>query len=214
MLDDDLDEIHPLFAGAPSTTEFKKLRKRIVRYAREAIDQYGMVERRADGSTPVDLAIPTFGYKSHISIDRQNGIIRRQIITDAARHDGARLREGLVQTANTGRKVWADTVYRSAQNEAWLAANGMVREIHRIEAPRAPHVETQVQGKGPKVGRPVQGRARFRPAEGSDGAGHSDHRSGARQSRNHDGQYGLQHGPIAVASQPSCARLTPNVPVR
>ena len=40
MLDDDLDEIHPLFAGAPATTEFKKLRKRIVRYAREAIDQY------------------------------------------------------------------------------------------------------------------------------------------------------------------------------
>ena len=25
MLDTDLDDIHPLFAGAPSTTEFKKL---------------------------------------------------------------------------------------------------------------------------------------------------------------------------------------------
>jgi len=44
---DDLDDIHPLFHGAPSTTEFKKLRKRIVRYTREAIEQYGMIERDA-----------------------------------------------------------------------------------------------------------------------------------------------------------------------
>ena len=44
---DTLDDIHPLFAGAPSTTEFKKLRKRIIRNVREAIDQYGMVERGA-----------------------------------------------------------------------------------------------------------------------------------------------------------------------
>ncbi|MEL6523163.1 MAG: tRNA 2-thiocytidine(32) synthetase TtcA [Pseudomonadota bacterium] len=44
---DETDEIHPLFHGAPSTTEFKKLRKRIVRYTREAVEQYGMVERGA-----------------------------------------------------------------------------------------------------------------------------------------------------------------------
>ena len=41
---DDTDDIHPLFAGAPSTTEFKKLRKRIVRQTREAIEHYGMVQ--------------------------------------------------------------------------------------------------------------------------------------------------------------------------
>jgi len=44
---DDLDDIHPLFHGAPSTTGFKKLRKRIIRQTREAIEQYGMVERDA-----------------------------------------------------------------------------------------------------------------------------------------------------------------------
>jgi tRNA 2-thiocytidine biosynthesis protein TtcA len=43
MLDDDA-EIHALFANAPTTTQFKKLRKRIVRNTREAIEQYGMVE--------------------------------------------------------------------------------------------------------------------------------------------------------------------------
>lgn len=48
MLDNN-DDIHPLFAGAPRTTEFRKLRKRIVRLAREAIDQYGMVDTAASG---------------------------------------------------------------------------------------------------------------------------------------------------------------------
>lgn len=41
---DDSDDIHPLFHGAPKTTEFRKLRKRIVRQTREAIEQYGMIE--------------------------------------------------------------------------------------------------------------------------------------------------------------------------
>jgi tRNA 2-thiocytidine biosynthesis protein TtcA len=43
---DETDDIHPLFQGAPRTTEFRKLRKRIIRDTREAIDRYGMVERR------------------------------------------------------------------------------------------------------------------------------------------------------------------------
>ena len=47
MLDEDKHDIHPLFAGAPSSASFKKLRKRIVRYTREAIEQYGMIERGA-----------------------------------------------------------------------------------------------------------------------------------------------------------------------
>lgn len=38
------DDIHPLFYGAPKSTEFKKLRKRIIQHMREAIDQYGMIE--------------------------------------------------------------------------------------------------------------------------------------------------------------------------
>ena len=41
---DDLDDIHPIFQDAPKTTEFRKLRKRIVRYVRTAVEQYGMVE--------------------------------------------------------------------------------------------------------------------------------------------------------------------------
>ena len=40
-------EIHPLFEGAPTSTSFKKLRKRIIRQTREAIEEYGMIERGA-----------------------------------------------------------------------------------------------------------------------------------------------------------------------
>lgn len=57
MLDDDHDlddaqapdggDIHPLFHGAPQSTEFRKLRKRLVREVRAAIDTYGMIERGA-----------------------------------------------------------------------------------------------------------------------------------------------------------------------
>ncbi len=42
---DDTDDIHPLFHGAPKTTEFRKLRKRLIRETREAIERYGMVNR-------------------------------------------------------------------------------------------------------------------------------------------------------------------------
>ena len=42
---DDLDDIHPLFKGAPATPEFRKLRKRMVREVRAALDTYGMIQR-------------------------------------------------------------------------------------------------------------------------------------------------------------------------
>ncbi|WP_461307959.1 tRNA 2-thiocytidine(32) synthetase TtcA [Albidovulum sp.] len=41
---DAADDIHPLFHGAPKSTEFRKLRKRLVQNVREAIETYGMIE--------------------------------------------------------------------------------------------------------------------------------------------------------------------------
>jgi tRNA 2-thiocytidine biosynthesis protein TtcA len=40
---DETDVIHPLFAGAPDTDAFRKLRKRLVKDVRAAIETYGMV---------------------------------------------------------------------------------------------------------------------------------------------------------------------------
>jgi IS5 family transposase len=76
-----------------------------------------------------ELAVPVFGYKSHVVIDRRFGFIRTFRVTDAARHEGRLLRD-LVSTDNTASAVWADTAYRSQANEAWLAARGRRSQIH------------------------------------------------------------------------------------
>src|SRR5215813_5922011 len=78
---------------------------------------------------PVDLTISLFGYQNHVSIDRRFGFIRRWAATDAAAYEGRRLRQGLLDKSNTAR-VWADTAYRSAANETFLAKNGFVSHIH------------------------------------------------------------------------------------
>ena len=45
---DQADDIHPLFHGAPKSTEFRKLRKRLVQEVRSAIETY----RGARTATP------------------------------------------------------------------------------------------------------------------------------------------------------------------
>lgn len=84
-----------------------------------------------DGKTPPAISIPVFGYKDHIGIDRRFGFIRTQKVTDAAAHDGARLREGLIDPQNTASDVWADTAYRSAKNEEYLDSIARTSRIHR-----------------------------------------------------------------------------------
>ncbi len=93
--------------------------------------KFSKAKPAADGTPQADIAIPVFGYKSHISIDRRHGIIRRSKVTDAAAHDGARLREGLIDPNNTASDVWADSAYRSAENERFLASVGKVSRIHQ-----------------------------------------------------------------------------------
>lgn len=66
----------------------------------------------------------------HIAIDRRHGLIQAWAVTDAACHDGAQL-TGLIDKSNTAASIWADTAYRSKQNEAWLAGNGMRSCLHR-----------------------------------------------------------------------------------
>ena len=83
-----------------------------------------------DGSSRIDLAVPAFGYKNHIGIDRRHGLIRTWTATDAARYDGAQL-PNLVSKRNTASDVWADTAYRSKANEKHLADNGLRSHIHR-----------------------------------------------------------------------------------
>lgn len=91
--------------------------------------KYTKAKPREDGAKMVDIAIPSFGYKNHIGIDRRHGLIRTWTVTNAAAHDGARL-AALLDRDNTASDVWADTAYRSKTNEAHLANRGFVSRIH------------------------------------------------------------------------------------
>ncbi len=95
------------------------------------------------------IAIPVFGYKNHVAIDRRFGFIRRAAVTDAACHDGSMLSE-LVTSDNLAASVWADTAYRSAANEAWLASLGRVSQIHRKKPPGRPMPRPIARGNARK----------------------------------------------------------------
>ena len=92
--------------------------------------KFSKAKPREDGTPQGDIAVPAFGYKNHVSIDRRHGLIRRWTATDAAAHDGARLGE-LIDQENTARDLWADTSYRSAKNEDLLRERRLVSRIHR-----------------------------------------------------------------------------------
>src|SRR3546814_5297420 len=76
-----------------------------------------------------EIATPMFGYKSHIGIDRRHGFIRTWSASDAARYDGREL-TGLIDPANTGSSIWADTAYPSQKNERAILRAGRVSKIH------------------------------------------------------------------------------------
>ena len=89
----------------------------------------GRRKRRPDGTLAMEIAVPVYGYKSHIGTDRRHRLIRTWSVTDASRYDGREL-PGLLDKANTGSSVWADTAYRSAKNERRIAAAGLVSRVH------------------------------------------------------------------------------------
>ncbi|HSM39571.1 MAG TPA: IS5 family transposase [Afifellaceae bacterium] len=90
----------------------------------------GKVRYRPDGTPLPMIAVPVFGYKSHISIDRRFGFIRESAVTAASAADGRQLNR-LVSPENTGSEVWADSAYRSRRNEKWLAGRMLTSRIHR-----------------------------------------------------------------------------------
>ncbi|OAJ66207.1 transposase [Gluconobacter cerinus] len=120
------------------------------RHARWTL-KFTKAKRQDDGTIPsTDLAIPFFGCKSHISIDRKFRLIRKWKATDAAASDGARLREGLLDRSNTASDIWADTAYRSKANEAFMEKQGFVSRVHRKKPHLKPmpcHIQRSNAGK-------------------------------------------------------------------
>jgi transposase, IS5 family len=104
---------------------------------------FGKARLREDGARHTDIAIPVLGYKSHASIDRPHGFIRKCDVTDASRHDGRMLRRGLLDGSNTGTTVWADSAYRSSANETFMQRHGFRSQVHHRKPkgrPMPPHI--------------------------------------------------------------------------
>lgn len=70
-----------------------------------------------------------FGYKNHINVDTRHKLIRKFTVTDAATHDSQLLAE-VLDEANAGISVWADSAYRSEETEQWLGEVGFKSQIH------------------------------------------------------------------------------------
>jgi IS5 family transposase len=70
-----------------------------------------------------------YGYKNHIDADKTHKLIRKWDATDASVHDSQKL-DDLLDANNTGRTVWADSAYRSAEIEAKLKAKGLKSRVH------------------------------------------------------------------------------------
>jgi transposase, IS5 family len=89
-----------------------------------------------------EIAVPVFGYKNHLGIDRMHGFIRRFTVTHAARHDGGQL-AALLDPDNAASGVWADTAYRSKANLRLLARRRLVAQFQRAKPrgrPMPPHI--------------------------------------------------------------------------
>jgi IS5 family transposase len=173
-----------------------------------------------DGATrmPVEIAVPVFGYKSHLNIDRRHGLIRGWTVTDAAAHDSRSFTD-LLEEANTASPVWADTAYRTRRNLSALQRRGL---SERLQFRRPPH--RSLSGPGAKANA-ARARvrsaieARLRPPEASHGAVHSYHRFGASTGEDRACKPSLQFYPARVARHPNCpcvaaiARRTESVPL-
>ena len=77
-----------------------------------------------------EIAVPMFGYKNHIGVDREYGFLRRYTVTHAARYDGSQL-GAVLDRDNTASDVWADTAYRSVANLALLERRGLKPQFQR-----------------------------------------------------------------------------------
>ena len=89
-----------------------------------------------------------FGYKNQ-SMPTPAKPIRRYDATDASVHDSQRL-DGLLNTANTSRDVYADSAYRSAETEVKLDKRGFRSRIHNRASRNHPLSDAQLEANRKK----------------------------------------------------------------
>jgi IS5 family transposase len=86
-----------------------------------------------------------YGYKNHVNVDRRHKLVRRYQATPASVHD-SQVVDDLLDPDNTASDVWADSAYRSAENEVKLADKGLKSRIHRKGRRGKPLSEREKRG--------------------------------------------------------------------
>ena len=88
-----------------------------------------------------------YGYKDHIAIDNAHKLIRDYEVTSAEVHDSQVFFELL--SDNSARDAWADSAYRSNENEIMLAAHTKGKRNHPLNerAKEANHKRSKIRAR-------------------------------------------------------------------
>jgi len=84
-----------------------------------------------------------YGYKNHINVDRTTKLIAAHACTDASVHDSQVLPTVLRDEATGGKAVWADSAYRSNEQEQSLQSSQHESLIHERAYRNKPLTEVQ-----------------------------------------------------------------------
>ena len=87
-----------------------------------------------------------FGYKNHVNVDRAHKLIRTYEVTAANVHDSQKL-DDLLDGGNSSKAVWADSAWRSAEQEGRLRDKGYRSHIQRKGTRKRPLTAREKQGK-------------------------------------------------------------------
>jgi IS5 family transposase len=86
-----------------------------------------------------------YGYKNHIQIDNKNKLIRNYSVTPANVHD-SQVFDELLDASNTSKDVWADSAYRSEEQETSLKVKGYRSKVQRKGKRNSPLTKRELKG--------------------------------------------------------------------
>jgi hypothetical protein len=79
-------------------------------------------EGESQARVAAEIAVPVFGYKNHLGIDRRHGFIRTFTVTDAASHDGRQLGKLLDPATPRARSGPTPPITRPPTSGCWRGA--------------------------------------------------------------------------------------------
>ena len=87
-------------------------------------------------------ALSYYGYKNHVNVDRKYKLIRKYKITDSSVHDSQELND-IIYEDQENKELWADSAYRSEEQEAKLKEKDFNSHIHERAYRNTPLTEAQ-----------------------------------------------------------------------